>query len=246
MPKKFNKKSFNAKVKEIRKYTDINIDLRKNPTPAQKGLITKYGHILFGGTKIVKGKKEQVGGLTSRPFIDYRPRSKRNRKIAEKMANVPKGIKLKKIPIPSVKGKTHKIRFSKNGMTVETDHIIKKFYPINGKEFELDPANEITMGIEYLKGANTLKLEIGGFETVQTFNPNNAVTEMLELLAHYRSKKGWKTTMEWVTGIMGYSYKNQDTFENFVKEWESVRERRLKTNKAIRRKDKPKKKRRAK
>jgi len=61
-------------------------------------------------------------------------------------------------------------------------------------------------------------------------------------LHEYATTKNWKTLTEYVTGIIGYSYKNQKQFDEFVRAWEKDRENKL----ALTKNKRPRKKKRTK
>lgn len=230
-------KEYKAEFKAMQAYVNFKIDLRlKDYTPAQKGQITKYKKALYGYSKRdASGELISHGGLLSRATVKYNPRSKKNRKLAEKVTGIPKGIKLKRIPVPGLAGKKHRVRFRKNKMIVETDHIIRKTFIIDPKDFEQNTEETIREAMQVLAPSKSYRLEIGGFESAKS---RGTFEQIMALLNEYAKVKKWKTPFEAVTGLVGYSYKNQEGFDNFEKEWNKTREINLARNKTIRRKKK--------
>lgn len=226
-------KDYKDKYRRIKEFLPFEIKFTKRSylSPSDKAKITRYDKELNGYSTGDKTEKETFGGLLSKPFITYSPRSKKNRAIAEKLAGVKPGLKLKKIPLAGIRGKKNKIRFNKNSLVMETDNIVKKVYAIDPEEFEINTEAEIKNAMDNLKPSKAFKLEINSFESQMAFKD---IPAALKLLEQYIKTKHWKDG-EWpITGIVGFAYKNQKSFNEMQTAWANTRKQNLIKSKRVR------------
>lgn len=181
---------YSQRVKLLRKYERIKIDLRRTLSRQQKSAITRsYNRI------------KQAISLSG--SIDYRPRSKAGRKAAQELTGLT-GKNIKVYPIPSNVGGRVKLLPNKK-LRVETSHVDKEIFPLNFRDLidaeEAAGEEGVLLYLELVLGdkshGTTLAPGFAARESIRTFTDNlKGLAEFISHFLHAYEAEGVLTHIE--------------------------------------------------
>lgn len=212
MGKKLKQLNYNQAYKIIKPYINLDIDMRRKLTKAQKWQISYYFNKLRAFNTI------DINGEPQRATF-YKPRSEKRLKTLKKKFNVtPKRFKI--IPIPEQVTEGGKIRINKNNeIIISSKFLTKKLIPINNKELRKAFNNDDTLNyLKKLVGKNkiprgrgfyALKIKIWQHGRAKDLGGLKILVENLIDIKKGRSSGEW--VKENIDGIYLIRYKKQET-----------------------------------
>jgi len=214
--------SYKEKYRRIKKFVNINHDLRFSEENFISGLntqekaeISHYYKVLFGEM----GSAKEQGTINIDVFL-YRPRSPKRKKLAAKYAQIEGGYKkLKVIPIPRAdKENPVKLKFKNNVLEVQEKNITRRVAFFNMKELAADPKMQVLKVVKELQAEGKLDaiLPLAGAREIL----DGGQTEDAEIIAErimFLMNKYSENFQKWLLGLAGYEFTNQDSFLDYRK-----------------------------
>ena len=190
------KKSLHSgRLRVIRPYVSFDYDLRRSLTAYQKKKIKKYF--------------DKIQEILSRPgrLTIYRPRSRENRRAVARSQGLGSLTELKAVPV--VLAEKPRIRVKKGDVTLETEHVVRRFIPLSAEKLVTDPQKEVDRAISTAPRAKRFSISTGGFESKVSASRG----KIAELIVETQNKYGDSST--WLNGLFAYSFKNQSDYTDY-------------------------------
>lgn len=220
------------RLKKIRPF--VNFDYNINSM--------KAGNISDYDKRKIKQYFDEINEMTAHPHYIYRPRKKDRKEKALKFANQKKLGQMKDLVFLPVSNPDEKpkLKFTEDGLQIETGFIIADSVLFDKPKLLSDPRKEVSEKIATLDPSiNRFTLMCGKHESLTNAGDRQTIVSTIERMMLQYGKEG-KEPEKWLNGVWTYQTKNQANWNEYLREkkknkdkFKAIRNRDKRRNKTI-------------
>lgn len=209
---------YKEKIKEMRPFLKSlkKLDLRKNLSPSQKGIVTKVW--------------DDYTRLTSRPFKVYRSKKSDNLKKVQEYSHREKGATKFDVAFVPTADRKARVRVTKKGVEIHGKGVVERYVPFDLRRLAGDPAAEIARALAVHPKATTFVIQVGEHSYNGGISRGLLEQKVVELMMRYSpggdgyEKRGRNSLWSnWLFGVHAYDIHSQKDYEEYRRAYQAAR-----------------------